>query len=330
MFKTALFIKFIQPWFLLLLIPAVWFWWKSKQKEGYVIRWNQQNTPEPSIKLKLYPFIQYLLPLAFTALICAMARPVKLFQEEKIKADGIDIVLSMDLSGSMLAKDFEPDRLSVSKMLAQDFVNQRTYDRIGLVVFAGESFTQCPVTTNHDIVNGFLNNLEVGILQDGTAIGMGLATSVNRLKDSKAASKIIILLTDGENNAGYIDPVTGIDMAKALGVKVYTIGVGTTGIALMPLGRDNSGQYYYGPKPVKIDEDLLNKIAFETGGKYFRAKNKEDLANIYSEIDRLEKTEIEVNIFRRQSEFFRPFVLSGVGLFLLYFGLLFIWIKKYF
>ena len=315
---------------LLLALPILWLWWKSQKNKVEPIRWSHASMPAPNFKMKVYPYLRYLIPASLLLLTAALARPVKLFQEEKIKADGIDIVLAMDLSGSMLAKDFEPDRLTVAKEMAQDFVDQRTYDRIGLVVFAGESFTQCPVTTNHDIVNGFLSNLEVGILQDGTAIGMGLATAVNRLKESKAASKVIILLTDGENNAGYIDPITAIDMAKALGIKVYTIGVGTTGVALMPLGRDNSGQYYYGPKPVRIDEELLQKIANETSGKYFRAKTKDDLINIYGEIDKLEKTEIEVNVFRRQSEYFRPFAMAGIGGLMLYLCLMFGWIKKYF
>lgn len=330
MTEPILMIKFIEPWMLLLCVPACWLWWRQKRKSKPAFSWNQSIKTSQSLKLRIFPYLDYLIPLALICLSAALARPVKLFQEEKIKADGIDIILSMDLSGSMLARDFEPDRLSVAKELAADFVDARPYDRIGLVVFAGESFTQCPATTNHDIVKGFLYNLQVGVLQDGTAIGMGLATAVNRLKESKAASKIIILLTDGENNAGYIDPVTAIDMAKALGIKVYTIGIGTTGVAMMPLGRDNAGEYYYGPKPVRIDEELLQKIADDTHGRYFRAKTKDDLVQIYEEIDRLEKTEIDVNVFRRQSEYFRPFVFAGVSLVMVYFGLMFFWMKKYF
>ncbi|MBP7642936.1 MAG: VWA domain-containing protein [Saprospiraceae bacterium] len=328
-------ISFFNPWVLVLIPFLVWIWYKYIFKktpdiDTDALRWNAPEVKkEISLKERVFPWLKWLPLLGLVSIIVALARPIKLYQEEKIKADGIDIVLAMDLSSSMLSRDFEPDRLSVAKEMARDFVSKRIYDRIGLVVFAGESFTQCPVTTNHEIVKGFLSTLQTGVLEDGTAIGMGLATASNRLKDSKSASKIIILMTDGVNNAGYIDPTTAIDMAKSMGLKVYTIGIGSTGVAISPVSKDAYGDYIFGPTQVDIDEELLNKIASETNGKYYRAKNREELGAIYNEIDRLEKTELEVNVFRRQSEFFRPFVIFGLSLLVVYFLLLFVWIKKY-
>ena len=222
-----------------------------------------------------------------------------------------------DLSSSMLAQDFKPDRLEVSKRVAADFVEKREYDRIGLSVFSGEAFTQCPLTTDHRIVKEFLASLRCGILDDGTAIGMGLATGVNRLKESDAKSKVVILLTDGVNNAGYIKPLTASEIAREFEVKVYTIGVGSTGDALTPVSRRSDGRYIFGLARVEIDEDLLQQIADMTGGKYFRATSAESLERIYAEIDQLEKTEIEVTTIKRYSEEFHRFALGGLILLLL-------------
>jgi Ca-activated chloride channel family protein len=222
----------------------------------------------------------------------------------------------MDLSTSMLARDFHPSRLEVSKKVASEFVDKRKYDRIGLVVFSGESYTQCPVTSDHAIVKSFIEMQETGLLTDGTAIGMGVATAVSRLKDSDAKSKIIILLTDGVNNAGYIDPDIAIEMAVGSDIKIYTIGVGSEGVAMMPISRNLNGEFIYGPQQVNIDETLLTDIANRTGGKYFRATDVESLTKIYNTIDQLEKSEIETNVFRRYNERFKPFAWCAFALML--------------
>ncbi|MEM8909555.1 MAG: VWA domain-containing protein, partial [Bacteroidota bacterium] len=250
--------------------------------------------------------------VAFAALVIALARPQETLKEEEIKAEGIDIVLVMDLSSSMLAQDFKPDRLQVSKNVAVEFVSKRQHDRMGLAVFAGEAFTQCPLTTDHAVLKNFLTELECGILEDGTAIGMGLATAVNRLKDSEAKSKVVILLTDGDNNAGYVKPMTAAEIAREFEVKVYTIGVGTRGKALAPVSRRSDGRYIFGMATVQIDEGLLQEIATMTGGRYYRADSEEKLERIYAEIDQLEKTEIEVTSIKRYSEEFYRFAFIGL------------------
>jgi Ca-activated chloride channel family protein len=218
----------------------------------------------------------------------------------------------MDLSSSMLAQDFPPNRLEVSKQVAADFVSKRPYDRIGLVVFAGESFTQTPLTTDHSIVIDFLAGLQVGNLQDGTAIGMGLATAVNRLKESPAESKVIILLTDGVNNTGYQSPELAARIAKEYGVRVYTIGVGSIGETLAPVSVRGDGSYVFGVAKVEIDEALLRQIAEMTDGRYFRATSAQGLQEIYTTIDELEKTEIETTVIRRYSEEFGRFALLAL------------------
>jgi Ca-activated chloride channel family protein len=218
----------------------------------------------------------------------------------------------------MLAKDFKPDRLSVAKYVAEEFIGKREFDRIGLVVFSGEAFSQCPVTTDHKIVIDFIRNLNVGFLEDGTAIGMGVATAVNRLKESESKSKIVILMTDGENNSGYIDPETAAEVAKEFGVKLYCIGVGSDGKAIGPINRNLRGEYIFGPVDVNIDEDLLKKISTETGGQYFRALDENSLINIYNVIDKLEKTEIESTVFKKYREMFRWFLSVGIGLLFLF------------
>lgn len=250
-------------------------------------------------------------------LTVAFARPQRLLSEADVQVNGIDIMLTLDLSSSMLARDFEPDRLEAAKRVASDFVERRAYDRVGLVVFSGEAFTQCPLTTDHKIIKEFIANLTCGFLQDGTAIGMGLATAVNRMKDSPAKSKVIILMTDGVNNAGYFKPEDAMALAKTLGMKVYTIGVGSTGEAMSPVGRRGDGKYVFDLVPVEIDEQLLQNIAQTTGGKYYRATNASELSQIYAEIDRLEKSRINVTSFRRKTDIFGSWVFVAICLILL-------------
>jgi Ca-activated chloride channel family protein len=315
-------ITFVHPGMLWLLValPLLVVWYYRTYKRRYpVLKLSNlaalQHTR--SLRGRLRSLLPTLRILAMGLLIIALARPQQTLKEEQIKAEGIDIALVMDLSSSMLAQDFKPDRLEVSKRVAADFINKRPYDRIALSVFSGEAFTQCPLTTDHAIVKNFLAELQCGLLEDGTAIGMGLATSVNRLKDSDAKSKVIILLTDGVNNAGYIKPLTAAEIAKEFNIKVYTIGVGSTGEALTPVSRRSDGKYIYGLARVEIDEALLTTIATSTGGQYFRATSEESLAAIYDEIDQLEKTEMEVTSIKRYSEEFRAFAWLGLLLILL-------------
>ncbi len=305
---------------LLLLLPLIAMWYFVRHRQRYPeLRMSSLKalSGKGSWRGQLRGILPILRALAFTAIVIALARPQLTLKEEIIKADGIDIFMVMDLSSSMLAQDFKPDRLEVSKRVAAEFVDKRRHDRIGLAVFAGEAFTQCPLTTDHGVVKGFLAELRCGILEDGTAIGMGLASAINRLKDSEAKSKVVILLTDGDNNAGYIKPVTAAEIAREFGVKVYTIGVGSQGKALTPVSRRSDGEYIFGLATVQIDESLLRKIAEMTGGKYFRATSEESLERIYRDIDALEKTEIEVTSIKRYSEEFHRFVFLGL-LFLIF------------
>lgn len=310
-------INFLNPefLFLLLLLPVIAVWYYYSYRDRYAsIRMSSLQSLQgmQSFRGRLRALLPLFRALAFVFLVIALARPQETLKEEEIKAEGIDIALVMDLSSSMLAQDFKPDRLEVSKRVASDFVDKREFDRMSLAVFAGEAFTQCPLTTDHRVVKEFLANLKCGILEDGTAIGMGLATAVNRLKDSEAESKVVILLTDGVNNAGYVKPLTAAEIAREFDVKVYTIGVGSTGDALTPVSRRSDGRYIFGLARVEIDEGLLGEIAEMTGGKYFRATSAEGLEQIYTEIDQLEKTEIEVTSIKRYSEEFRRFAFLGL------------------
>ena len=317
-------IEFSSPYWLLLLaiIPLMLLYkYYSKRQEIEPMTFSTLESISGLYSwkekaIKPLPILRY---LALAALMLAMARPQKTLKEEVVKAEGIDIILAMDLSSSMLAKDFDPDRLTVSKEVAAKFVDKRVYDRIGLVVFAGDSFTQTPLTTDHNILKDFLANIECGMLDDGTAIGMGLATATNRLKDSKSKSKVIILLTDGVNNAGYIKPLTAAEIAKEYDMKIYTIGVGTTGAALTPVNRRNDGKFVFGMSKVNIDEKLLSEISKMSGGRYFRATDEAMLNSIYDEIDQLEKTEMEVNVFKRYKDIFRIPLMLAFGLLLLEF-----------
>lgn len=249
--------------------------------------------------------------LAIACIIIAMARPQNVYEVKKTEGEGIDVVLCIDVSGSMLAQDFKPNRLEAAKQVAADFVAMRPTDRIGLVIFAGESFTQCPLTTDHRMLSSQIYNVRGGFMVDGTAIGSGLATSVDRLRASTSKAKVVVLLTDGENNGGLIDPRTAKEIAKSFGIKVYTIGVGTEGFAPTPVQAPGGGIIMQQEK-VNIDEKLLTEIAKETGGQYFRARDNKGLKSIYSEIDRLEKTRIEINVSRRYTEKFFPFALAAM------------------
>lgn len=308
--------SFVHPYFLLLLllVPVFVYWYYRKQSARYAsMRMPAMDTfSARSLRGRLQILLPILRALSFIALVIALARPQKSLREENIKAEGIDIMMSLDLSSSMLAQDFVPNRLEASKRVAADFVKKRIFDRIGLVVFAGEAFTQCPLTTDHDVVQQFLASLECGILEDGTAIGMGLSTAVNRLKDSEVESKIVILLTDGVNNTGYVAPLQAAKLAKEFGIKVYTIGVGSTGNTMAPSARRRDGQYVFGMVRVEIDEQLLSKIATMTGGAYYRATDEQSLINIYATIDQLEKTEIDVTVIKRYSEEFYRFLILGL------------------
>lgn len=316
--------NFFNPSFLLLLpfLAAYggWLLWRRKKRYPSLrIGTLQALINEPSWRALLRLWLPLTLRgLTFFSLIVALARPQQPFREQEIKADGIDIILSLDVSSSMLARDFNPDRSTASKAVAKDFIAHREFDRIGLVVFKGEAFTQCPLTTDYDMLYNFLDNLQCPQLEEGTAIGMGLATAVNRIKDSKAKSKVIILLTDGVNNSGYVQPNIATELATTFGIKVYTIGVGGVGRAMAPIREVSAANcdYIFGYTPVEIDEALLLQIAERTGGRYFRAKDEKSLQKVYAEIDRLEKTEMNITTLKRDDDTF-PFWLRCAALFLL-------------
>ena len=267
---------------------------------------------------RLKPLLHVFRLLALTLLIVALARPRIVEVSKRTKTTrGIDIVMAIDVSASMLAKDLKPNRLEALKAVAGRFVEKRPNDRIGIVVYAGESFTQTPITSDKTIIQNTIRQIRWGQIDDGTAIGMGLGSAVNRLKDSKAKSKVIILLTDGVNNTGFIDPKTATELAKELGIKVYTIGLGTNGTAMFPVAKDLNGKLIFRNAPVEIDEELLRYIASETDGQYFRATGNKKLESIYEEINKLEKTEIEEFKYYNYQERYRPLVLAAGMLILL-------------
>lgn len=308
-------VTFLNPEFfwLFLLIPVAiaWLLWKRNHQEPTLkISSLKGFQASSSFLAKLKPLLMAMRLLALSSLIVAMARPRTVDVSNKTKTTkGIDIVMAVDVSGSMLAKDLKPNRMEALKRVASNFVEQRPNDRIGLVVYASEAYTKSPVTSDKAVVLDAINSIKYdNVLQDGTGIGMGLTTAVNRLKDSKAKSKIIILLTDGVNNAGFIEPETASDIAQQYGIKVYTIGIGTNGTAEFPYAIAPNGQFLFRMMPVEIDVKLLQSIAQKTGGKYFRATGNEKLAQIYAAINKLETTEIEELRFYDYDEKFRPFV----------------------
>ena len=308
--------EFLHPQFLwlLILIPilAIWFYLVRKNDSATLtIASTKGFEVKPSLLSKLKPLLNVLRLLALTLLIIALARPRNVSVSKRTKTNkGIDIVMAIDVSASMLARDLKPNRLEALKKVATDFVNQRPNDRIGIVVYAGESFTQTPITSDKRIVRNTISNIKWGDLDGGTAIGMGLGSAVNRLKESKAKSKVIILLTDGVNNTGFVDPKTATELAVGLGIKVYTIGLGTNGTASFPYAKDpKTGNLLFRSSPVEIDEELLQYIAKETEGKYFRATDNSKLKAIYEEINKLEKTEIEEFKYYNYQEKYRILVL---------------------
>lgn len=262
----------------------------------------------------LRPVLLLLQGAALSLLIIAMARPQSQSAWENITTEGIDIVISFDVSASMMARDFEPDRLEAAKKLGIEFIEKRPTDRIGLVVYEGEAFTQCPLTTDHRVLKDLFGQVKTGQLEGGTAIGMGLATAVNRLRESDAKSRVVILLTDGVSNSGSIPPLTAAEIAREFGIRVYTIGVGTEGRALSPIAKYPNGQYKYDYVDVEIDEKLMQEIAEYTDGQYFRATDNRKLAEIYETIDQMEKTRIEVTQHSRKHEEFLWFAVTGLAL----------------
>ena len=308
----------IYLYLLLLLIPMVaWYIVRmSKTQASFKLASTGAfNGKKRGLKVKLrhLPFLLRVISVAL--IIIVLARPQAVDSWEKSETQGIDILLALDISGSMLAQDLQPNRMEAVKKVAAEFITERKNDNIGLVIFAGESFTQCPMTTDHKVLLNLLNEVDFGMIEDGTAIGLGLANSVNRLKDSESKSKVVILLTDGSNNRGQIAPLTAADLAKSYGIRVYTVGAGTKGTAPTPV------QTPFGMRiqnmPVDIDENVLTEIANLTGGKYFRAVDNESLREIYQEIDQLEKYLISVENVTRKQELFMPFALWALALILL-------------
>lgn len=313
-------ISFANPnaFFLLIIIPLyiAWYIWKRASHNATI----QISTLEPfdglSTSWKSYlrhlPVVLRMAAIALAVVVLARPQSSDSYRDEK--KEGIDIVVSLDISGSMLAVDFKPNRLEAAKDIAMKFISGRPDDNIGLVIFGGESFTQCPLTTDHTTLLNLFADINTGLLSDGTAIGMGLATSVSRIKDSVAKSKVIILMTDGMNNCGSVAPIKAAELAQTFGVRVYTIGIGTIGTAQMPYNTPYGIQYQ--DVEVKIDEDLLRQIADMTGGKYFRATDNKSLKSIYEEIDQLEKTILEVREYSKRNEEYLPFAIAAALLLL--------------
>ncbi len=307
-------IEFAQPYFfgLLALIPVLIYWYartnRSRTASIAVSTTAAKGLGSWKASFRHVPFILRMLTLA--CIIVALAKPQTRDEQQRAEGEGIDIVLCIDVSGSMTAQDLKPNRLEAAKNVAIDFVNKRLTDRIGIVIFSGESFTQCPLTTDHEVLVSAISNIRNGLLEDGTAIGSGLSTSIDRLRGGTSKSKVVVLLTDGENNGGLIDPKTAKEIAKTFGVKVYTIGVGTDGTAQQPVNTDLG--VVMQTQKVSIDEKLLTEIATETGGKYFRAKDNASLTEIYTTIDGLEKSKVEItNTIKFQDKYF-PLVMAAI------------------
>ena len=315
--------EFVNPqlFWLLLVLPLLllWFFWKRKQQTA-VLKISSLKGFDTSKNwlAKLRPLLFVLRLITLALIIVAMARPRTVDESTRIKTTkGIDIVIAIDVSASMLARDLKPNRLEALKVVASKFIQARPNDRLGLVEYAGESYTKTPLTSDKNIVLSSLKSIKYNTtITGGTAIGMGLATAVNRLKESRAKGKVIILLTDGVNNSGFIDPKIASELAVEFGIKVYTIGIGSNGMALSPIGILPNGSFQYGNIQVEIDEGLLKQIAETTGGKYFRATSNSKLEEIYEEINKLEKTEIEETKYKSYDELFRPLVLAAFGLLL--------------
>ena len=327
-------IKFVNPellWLSVLVVPMVAYYiYRLRQGGGATMRISTvdgvRRVPR-SIKYYLRHLPIVLRSLAVVLIAVALARPQSAQHNSNSTTEGIDIVMSLDLSGSMLARDFTPDRLGAAKEVASNFIMDRPNDRIGLVVFAGESFTQCPLTTDKRSLLNLLGSVKSGMIDDGTAIGNGLATAVNRLRESKAKSKVSILLTDGINNSGQIAPLTAAEIAQSYGIRVYTVGVGTMGMAPYPV-IDMWGHLSFQPMKVEIDEKMLSQIAQMTGGKYFRATDNRRLKDVYDEINQLERSKVEVENFTRYQERFTLFVVLALILLVGEFALRQTWLRR--
>ncbi len=314
-------VSFAYPYVLLglVIIPVMGlYYWKKHKKKSPTVTFSSMRIFKgfkPTLRERLIHFPVILRLLALSFLIVALARPQSFSTGENVYTEGIDIAMLLDISGSMLAEDFKPNRLEAAKNVIDEFIAGRTSDKIGMVVFAGESFTQCPLTIDYSVLRNLLKDIESGMLEDGTAIGNAIANGVNRLKDSKAKSKIIILLTDGVSNRGEVDPITAAQIAQTYGIRIYTVGVGTKGEAPYPVRTPFGKQYQM--VPVEIDEATLQKIAGITDGKYFRATDNEKLARIYEEIDEMEKTRVEITSYRNATELYYGWAFAGLLLIIL-------------
>lgn len=300
---------FAQPlWLLLLLLlPVLMYgYWRGTPHRHVALQMSRQAALRGGRTWVVYArrWIQALRWVVLALLMVAMARPQRTWQEQQIEAEAVDILLTMDISPSMLSRDLSPDRLTVAKQVANDFVDRRKYDRLGLVVFADGAFAQCPLTRDRRMLHAFINNLQPGRLSDGTAIGTGIATAVNHLKDSDSKSKVVVLLTDGEQNAGGLGPLEAADIARALGVRVYAIGLGIDGTVQSPTYQNFDGSYDFAPRTMVFDTRLLEEAAQLTGGKFYRARTAADLQQVYAEIDSLEKTKITTTAVLRVQELF--------------------------
>ncbi len=321
MFKD---ISFAYPWVLyfIMIVPILiaWYIWQGRKKQAAItyssLKMFEKIPATFRERLRHLPFALRMLALVF--LIIALARPQNFSAGQSVNAEGIDIAMVLDISGSMLAEDFKPNRLEAAKNVIDNFVSARTTDRIGLVIFSREAFTQCPLTIDYSVLRNLLGDIRTGMIEDGTAIGNGIANGINRLKDSDAESRVIILLTDGVNNAGEVDPISAAEIASTFGIRIYTIGVGTRGQAPYPVQTPFGTRYQM--VPVEIDEVILKKIADITGGEYFRATNNRALEEIYNKIDKMEKTKIEITSYRNAKELFAGWL--GIGFILLLLELL--------
>jgi Ca-activated chloride channel homolog len=322
-----------KHWFwLMLLIPVMlgWYLWRLKKMEGELnySSFTLLKGIKPSLKARLRHALLILRLLSFALIIAALARPQSRSSWKDTKTEGIDIVISLDVSLSMLAKDFKPNRIEVAKDVIIDFIDNRPNDRIGLVVFGGEAFTQCPLTTDHKVLKNMFPQIKAGMLDQGTAIGLGLADAVARIRDSKAKSRVIIFVSDGVNNVGEISPLTAGELARTYGIRVYCIAVGSKGKALQPVAIYAQGEYEYDYVDVDVDEKTMTEISNMTGGKCFRATDNESLREIYREIDKMEKNIISEKSFSNKAEHFLPLVLAAAIILLLEFILRFTFFRS--
>ncbi len=316
--------------FLLILIPLMgWYFWKVKRLQRTRISISSTEAFRHyrlTLRQRLINLPIFFRMITIALIIVALARPQSSSRASNVTTEGISIVVALDISTSMLAEDFRPNRIEAAKRVAMDFIEGRPNDLIGLVIFSGESFSQCPITSDHSVLINLMKDIKPGMLLDGTAIGEGLATAVTRLKDAKTRSKVIVLITDGVNNQGSIPPLTAGEIAKTFGIRVYTIGVGTRGMAPYPFKTPFGTQYQN--MEVQIDEALLTQIAESTDGKYFRATNNKKLQAIFEEIDRMEKSKIEVTEFKRYTEEYFPFALLALVFFMLEITLRYTWLRS--